>query len=130
MLTSTAASLAAIVLIGAGGGLYAWGRHDGRQLELAERATQDEIARVAADAAATAAAGAIAKIEVKHVTVRQQIEREILEKPVYRGCFADERVFELTNEAITGNPAARSGELPAAGADDGGDLRGVRPQSF
>ncbi len=102
---------------------YVKGRSDGRALEIAERATLEELARVAREAAIQGAAEKIATIEVKHVTVRQKLETEIRERPVYRDCVADQRVLDTVNEAITGNPAPGSGELPAAGSNDGTDLR-------
>jgi hypothetical protein len=104
-------------------GSYVKGRSDGRALEVAERATLEEVARESREAAMLAAAEAIANIEVKNVTIRQKLETEIREKPVYRDCFADQRVLDTVNEAITGDIAASSGELPAAGPTDGKDVR-------
>lgn len=112
-----------MIVAAAIGGAYVKGRSDGRALEVAERATLEEVARVARDAAIQAAGEKIAKIEVKHVTLRQTLETEIREKPVYRNCFADQRVLDTVNEAITGDIATSSGELPAAGPDDGKDVR-------
>lgn len=81
---------------------------------LAEQKRQDElVAKVQ-----QSTADAIAQIKVKHVTVRQELEKQILERPVYRDCVADDRVLELVNEAITGNSAPGSGQLPTTGTDD------------
>jgi hypothetical protein len=102
---------------------YVKGRTDGRAVEIAARQAEDVIRMETLQLAQQAAAEEIAKIEVKHVTVRQRLETEIREKPVYRDCVADQRVLDLTNEAITGHPAADPGELPAAGPDDGPDVR-------
>lgn len=85
----------------------------------AEQQRQDEL--VAKIQQSTAQQ--IAAIEVKHVTVRQQLETQIREKPVYRDCIADQRVLDTVNEAITGHPAPGNSELPAAGRDDGADVR-------
>lgn len=104
-------------------GAYVKGRSDGRALEVAERATLEEVARVARESAIQAAGEKIAKIEVKHVTMRQQLETQIREKPVYVNCRADQRVLDTVNEAITGDPAASKSELPAAGPNDGADVR-------
>jgi hypothetical protein len=112
-----------VVAVGALGGSYVKGRADGRAVEIAQRVTLEEVARVAREAAMAGAAEKIAAIEVKHVTVRQKLETEIREKPVYRDCFADQRVLDTVNEAITGNPATGSGELHATGADDRADIR-------
>ena len=105
------------------GGAYVKGRSDGRAVEIAQRVTLEEVARVSREAAMEGAAHKIAEIEVKHVTVRQQLETQIREKPVYRDCFADQRVFDTVNEAITGNPAPSQSELPAAGGDGGTNVR-------
>jgi hypothetical protein len=114
---------AGVALVGAIGGAYIKGRGDGRAVEIAERVTLEEVARTAREASQQAAAEAIAQIEVKNVTIRQELETQIREKPVYRDCFADQRVLDTVNEAITGNPATGSGELPAAGSDDRKDVR-------
>ena len=118
--------LFAILGVAIAGGLassYVKGRSDGRALEIAQRATLEEVARVAREAAIQGAAEKIAQIEVKHVTVRQKLETEIREKPVYRDCTASQRVLDTVNEAITGYPAPSAGELPAARSNDGADVR-------
>lgn len=104
-------------------GSYVKGRNDGRAVEIAQRVTIEEVSRTAREASQQAAAEAIAKIEVKNVTIRQRLETEIREKPVYRDCIADERVLGTVNEAITGNLTTGSGELPTAGPNDGTDVR-------
>lgn len=114
---------AGVVLAGAIGGAYIKGRSDGRAIEIAERATLEEVARESREAALEAAAEAIAKIEVKNVTIRKKLETEIRERPVYRDCFADQRVLDTVNEAITGHHAGpqRMRELPH------GDWRAASP---
>lgn len=82
--------------------------------------TKELIERAAA-ASREAAAEAISGIEVKNVRITQKLETEIREKPVYRDCVADDGVFALTNEAITGQEPRDPG-MPAPGADDGKDL--------
>lgn len=114
---------AGLALTGAVGGAYIKGRSDGRAVEIAQRVTIEEVAKAAREASQQAAAEAIANIEVKNVTIRQKLETEIREKPVYRDCHADQRVLDTVNEAITGNPPASSSKLPAAGPDDGTDVR-------
>jgi hypothetical protein len=105
------------------GGSYVKGRSDGRAVEIAQRVTLEEVARTAREASQQAAGEAIAKIEVKNVTIRQRLETEIREKPVYRDCIADQRVLDTVNEAITGNTAPGASELSAAGPNDGADVR-------
>lgn len=86
---------------------------------LAEQKRQDELVQKIQQSTAQQ----IAAIEVKHVTVRQQLETEIREKPVYRDCVADDRVLQLVNEAIAGTESAGSGVVSGTGADDRPDLR-------
>lgn len=86
---------------------------------LAEQKRQDELVAKVQQTTAQA----IAAIEVKHVTVRQQLETEIREKPVYRDCVADDRVLELVNQAITGAEPAGGGVVPGTSADDRANVR-------
>jgi hypothetical protein len=86
---------------------------------LAEQQRQDELVQKIQQSTAQQ----IAAIEVKHVTVRQQLETEIREKPVYRDCIADDRVLELVNQAITGTESAGRSVMSGTGADDRADVR-------
>jgi len=47
-------------------------------------------------------AKSISSIQVKHVTIRQNLEKELTRDVVYRDCVASDRVLGLTNEALTG----------------------------
>lgn len=106
---------AGIAWAGSGGAAYLAGRSDGRALEQAAAAREGDIEQRATAAASRAAAEAIAAIEIRHVTVRQRVETEIRDRPVYRDCQHADRVLDDINEAITGQPA-RGRQLPAAGA--------------
>jgi predicted RNase H-like nuclease len=115
--------LGALIVAGLGGS-YVKGRSDGKAIEQAEQLTQAAIRDETLKTAQEGAAAEIAKIEVKHVTTRQQLETRIVEKPVYRDCVADDSVFALTNEAITGQPAAASDRVvPGTGSNDRKDVR-------
>lgn len=98
-----------------------WAYGAGRNAELATQVREDRVAAVATQAAASAAAGAISKIEVKNVTVRQQLEREIQTHEVYRDCRSGPAAVGLLN-ATPGIAAAApasapgGGQLPGAGA--------------
>lgn len=111
------------LLVGAIAGAYVKGRSDGKALILAQQAREDQIRFETLQLAQQAAAEEIAKIEVKNVTIRQKLETEIREKPVYRDCLADQRVLDTVNEAITGDIAVGPSELPAASPDDGNNFR-------
>lgn len=96
------------------GGAYIKGRTDGGAIARADQAEVIELARKVRDDAQRGAAEAIAAIEVKHVTLRQTLEREIHEKPVYRDCRHDDGSLQRINAALTGREpvAPGSGKLP------------------
>lgn len=124
MLASPWVILAAVLaLAGISGWSYFKGRSDGSDAVIARQARDDEIRFETLQLAQQAAAEEIAKIEVKNVTIRQRLETQIRDKPVYRDCIADQRVLDTVNEAITGDFTAGPGELPAAGSNDGAGLR-------
>ncbi len=92
-----------------------------RDYHAAKAIETKELIERAAAASREAAAEAISGIEVKNVRITQKLETEIREKPVYRDCVADDGVFALTNEAITGQEP-RDPSVSASGANDGKDL--------
>jgi hypothetical protein len=96
------------------GGAYIKGRQDGAAIQRADQAEVLELARQVRDEAQRGAAAAIAQIEIKHTTIRQQLEREIHEKPVYRDCQHDAGGLQRINAALTGREpvAPGSGKLP------------------
>lgn len=96
------------------GGAYIKGRTDGGAIARADQAEVLELSRKVRDEAQRGAAEAIAKIEIKHTTVRAAVEREIREKPVYVACNHDADSLQRINAAITGrepDPAGGS-KLP------------------
>lgn len=94
--------LAVILGLGAGGvGLYVKGRSDGRQIEFAQRATLDEVARVSREAGLQAAAEAISKQKVIHTTIRGKVEREVIREKVYSDCVHPDNTLRLLNDALT-----------------------------
>ena len=116
------AILAALLLIGAlTGGAYRQGRADGEAKIEAQQAREDAIAAKASDAAASAIAAAIPKITVRHQTVRQELEREIQTREVYRNgaCDTGPDSLQRFNAAIPGAAAAAlpdRGPVSASGA--------------
>lgn len=76
----------------------------GYNAAVVEQKTDEQLIQAAATAAQSAAAQAISNIQVKHVTIRQKLEKELTRDVVYRDCVASPRVLELSNEAITGRP--------------------------
>lgn len=93
-----------------------WAYGAGKDSELATQAREDRTAAIATESAASAAAAAINRIEVKHVTVRQQLEREVIDRPVYRDCRSGPDAVSLFNSTIPGTVAEHApggGQLPA-----------------
>lgn len=108
---------AVIAWCASAGGAYVYGRSDGRDLQQATQRREDDIESRATDAAIKAAAVAIANIEVKHVTVKQRVETEIRDRPVYRDCQHPAGVLRDINEALTGQPQpAGDRKLPSPDA--------------
>lgn len=106
-------------------GAVGWqGYRMGKDSVIADQAREEKARQETRDIALATIADAIARQKVQRVTIRQETEREIVERPIPAGCVASDRMLELTNAAITGAslPAGPS-ELPAAGPDDGKDLR-------
>lgn len=100
----------------------------------AQAARDEKIAQVAFDNAMTATAEAISKIEVKNTTIRQVLEKEIHERPVYRtlDCSHKPDVLGMLNRALA-NPdgAAVAGDrlMPPTDAAAGRDVRGDDAQA-
>jgi hypothetical protein len=109
----------AIAISAACGFAYVKGRADGRAVERDKRAGELSIEARASAAAASAAADAISKIEIRHVTIRQALETQVREVPVFRDCHLPADSLRNLNAALTGaEPAAAAGSVPAASAPD------------
>lgn len=102
-----------LALIAAFGG----GWWTGGQVEQAAQAREDRVAAVATEAAASSAADAISRIKVQHRTVQQEIQREVVEKPVFRDCRSGPNAVRLFNSTIPGyKPELAGSGVPAADA--------------
>lgn len=89
----------------------------GEDREFAKRAREDDIVTRIGDAAQLAAAGEIAKIKPRNVTIRQELQREIETRTEYRDCRHSPDGLRLVNEALTGRPQSAGGnQLPRADA--------------
>lgn len=97
-------------------GLY--GMKLGKDGAEASAAREERIALAATDKALLSAAEAIAKIEVKHVTVRQKLQETILTREVFRDCRSGPEPVSLFNSTIpldgATDEASESTSLPAA----------------
>lgn len=100
------------------GGAFFYGQGIGKDSEIATQSREDKVAVIATEAAASAAAYAISKLEIKHATIRQTLQREVIEKPVFRDCRSGADAARMLNDTI-GAPAAASaasgGQLPPPG---------------
>lgn len=96
------------------GGAYIKGRTDGGAIARADQAEVIELARKVRDDAQRGAAEAIAKIDIKHTTIRQATERTVHENVVYRDCQHPADQLQRINAALTGREpvAPGSGKLP------------------
>ena len=88
-----AAIAAALIASGAFGGWKVANDHRDA-LELAEAKGKSD--------ALTATAEAIAKIDVKYVTIKQTLETQVRDVPVYRDCKNTPEVLKTINEALSG----------------------------
>lgn len=118
MIAQAWAALALAVGITAGlAGVYFEGKRAGKAECTAAQQMAREVAREAAAAATDAAASAIAKITIKHTTVRQELEREVLTREVFRDCRSGADAVRLLNASpgvAASAPVATGGaELPA-----------------
>ena len=99
------AILGAVLLVGGlTGAAYRQGRTDGEAKIVAQEARERELTAQAVDAANAAAARAISSIKVQHQTITQEVQRDVIEKPVYRdpGCVHDADSMRNINAALTG----------------------------
>lgn len=111
-----------LALLGVVGAAYLKGREHGRDEIQLQQFRDAELVATTRAAAARGAAEEIAKIQVNHQTIRREVEREIVQKPVYRDCGADERVMRLVNDALAGRaPAVSDGssDVPRGAPADG-----------
>lgn len=89
----------------------------GEDREFAKRAREEAIVTKAGEAAQLAAAGEIAKIKPRNITIRQELDREIQTRVEYRDCRHGPDGLRLINEALTGRAeSADGGQLPRVGA--------------
>lgn len=86
-----------------------------RSLALSAEIRDMHVAAVASQAAASAAADAISRIEVRNVTLRQQMQTRIVERPVFRDCRSGDDLRVLFNSAIPGAAASEPAGAAASG---------------
>lgn len=90
-------------------GIY--GMKLGKDTKEAAAAREEKLVREATDKTLTLTAEAIAKIEVKHVTVTQKLQKEVFSREVFRECVSGPEPVRLFNSTIG------EGSAPAANTD-------------
>lgn len=113
--------LSVLVLVGLVGGGFFYGVNVGRDREQAANAAAAQQLREAEERIREAVAVAIAGIEVRHTTIRQRAEKEIIREERYRECVHTPGVYGLLNDALADRPA---GSNPGAAGLPGADATG------
>lgn len=105
---------ALLLTVATAAGAYWQGRQDGRATVEVEVAREERVARLAGEASAQAAASAIARIQVRHTTIKQEVEREIQVRPEYRDCRHSAEQLQRINAALAApaSSAAGDGRVP------------------
>ena len=112
--------LLALVLAWGGSvtGAFFYGQGVGKDSEIATQAREDRAAQMTRDAANETIARAIPLIQVNNTTIRQTLEKEIHERPVFRDCRSGPDALRMLNDTVGAAPAASAsgaGQLPASG---------------
>ena len=104
------AALGAVLLWGASLGATGWWFYGaGRDAEVASQDRAEKAVQAASEKMTAAAAQAISQIKVQHRTVQQEIQREVVEKPVFRDCRSGPDAVRLLNSTIPGYKPEREG---------------------
>lgn len=110
-----------LLSIAASSGAYIYGLGVGEAKVLSRQSSQDALIREVIDASSQAAASEIAKIKVRHVTIKQQLQKELQERTIYKDCRTGSDAVRLFNSTIPSETAASQpssgSSLPSAGAD-------------
>lgn len=99
---------------------FFYGQHVGKAEQVASEVKQDTLVSAVKDAALTSAAQAIAGIRITQTTIKQEVEHDIREVPVYRDCVNTPDVERLLDAARANRPVAEpvsSGSVSGPQAD-------------
>jgi hypothetical protein len=94
-------------------GFTAGWKVNGWRYEAQRAAVEESISE-----ALTATAKELAKIEVKNVTIRQQMETKVIERTIYHECKHEPDGVRLINEALNGKSVDNS-KLPGVDTTSG-----------
>lgn len=94
---------------------YLTGYQNGKGQAADENLRLESVALRVSAAAQEAAANEIAKIQIRHTTIQQKVQRETIEKPVYRDCRHSPGGLQLANQALANDPISpRDRQLPGS----------------
>jgi hypothetical protein len=115
VLNPTVLLLALVGWLASAGGAFWYGTNVGEDHQVAIEAAIEKTVVATREAGQQGAAKAIAKIEVKNVTINRQLETTVRDNPVFRDCRSGDDSVRLYNSAIPGyaEPAS-GGVVPAA----------------
>lgn len=117
-MSMAAAAVGVLLVAGLVAGSYWQGRQDGQATCEAAAAREERVARLAGAAAASAAGEQIARITVRHTTIRQEAEREVQVRTEYRDCQHSAHQLQRINAALSSpaSSATGAGQLPGPDA--------------
>jgi len=82
--------------------LFGAGTWTGYEFATGQQAKQERLVAKVQEAAAQSTAQEIAKIQITNTTIRQEVLRETVEKPVYTDCRHTPDGLQLVNDALRG----------------------------
>lgn len=115
----TIIAVAGLLLLSSTVGAYVKGRSDGEEIQKASQSSIDDAVRQGASAAADVAASAIAGIQIKQVTIKGRIEREVQTHTIYAECRHTPDGLRNLNDALTNSVSSGpvgGVQLPASAA--------------
>lgn len=118
--TLLALLLGAAACVASAGGAGWLGYDYGTSKVIAQVKREDDVARVATEAASLSAAKAISAIKVSNTIVKGEIQRELRTNTVYVDCKHSDDQLRRLNAAITGQrpESPGGGVVPPANAPD------------
>lgn len=85
---------------------FFYGQHVGKAEQIAGEVKQEQVVQAVESKMLDAAAVAIAKIQIVQTTIKQEVEHDIREVPVYRDCVNTPDVERLLDAARENRPVA------------------------
>jgi outer membrane receptor protein involved in Fe transport len=96
---------AGLWLASCGFAYYKGGEH-AINAEEAAKAREEKLVQVTKDAALSATAEVLSKVELRNVTINKALEREVITREVFRDCRSGSTAVQLLNSTPGVAPAA------------------------